>query len=128
MQYHSSLFADDSDDDGPLSGRISSRYQNKPSYIERNKEKRGEILGSETDWWCCFENLFSFLVFVHMAVYSSSQFERASLFHLCDPPLVELRFKGQAKPDYFHLQFDKGQINEPHSCQMHIIKLNALYY
>ncbi|BFZ21666.1 hypothetical protein BsWGS_24707 [Bradybaena similaris] len=43
MQYHSSLFADDSDDDGPLGSRIGSRYPNKSSYIERNKEKRGSL-------------------------------------------------------------------------------------
>ncbi|XP_059160961.1 WW domain-containing adapter protein with coiled-coil-like isoform X2 [Physella acuta] len=43
MQYNSSLFADDSDDDGPLSSRISPRNQNKSSYTERNKEKRGSL-------------------------------------------------------------------------------------
>ncbi|KAH9498124.1 hypothetical protein Btru_008321 [Bulinus truncatus] len=43
VQYHSSLFADDSDDDGPLNSRVNSRNQNKPAYIERNKEKRGSL-------------------------------------------------------------------------------------
>ncbi|XP_005096307.1 WW domain-containing adapter protein with coiled-coil isoform X2 [Aplysia californica] len=43
MQYHSSLFANDSDDDRPISSRVSPRYQNKSSYIERNKEKRGSL-------------------------------------------------------------------------------------
>ncbi|KAK6960962.1 WW domain-containing adapter protein with coiled-coil [Biomphalaria glabrata] len=43
MQYNSSLFTDDSDDDGPLNSRINSRNQNKPAYIERNKEKRGSL-------------------------------------------------------------------------------------
>ncbi|CAG5121037.1 unnamed protein product, partial [Candidula unifasciata] len=43
MPYHSSLFTDDSDDDGPLGSRIGSRYPNKSSYIERNKEKRGSL-------------------------------------------------------------------------------------
>ncbi|RUS75403.1 hypothetical protein EGW08_016842, partial [Elysia chlorotica] len=43
MQYHSSLFADGGDDNGPLGSRVSPRYQNKSSYIERNKEKRGSL-------------------------------------------------------------------------------------
>lgn len=43
MQYHSSLFVDGSDDNGPLGSRVSPRYQNKSSYIERNKEKRGSL-------------------------------------------------------------------------------------
>ncbi|GFO37608.1 WW domain-containing adapter protein with coiled-coil [Plakobranchus ocellatus] len=43
MQYHSSLFVDGNDDEGPLGSRVSPRYQNKSSYIERNKEKRGSL-------------------------------------------------------------------------------------
>ncbi|KAK3721214.1 hypothetical protein RRG08_044223 [Elysia crispata] len=43
MQYHSSLFVDGSDDSGPIGSRVSPRYQNKSSYIERNKEKRGSL-------------------------------------------------------------------------------------
>ena len=41
MSYSSGLFANDSDDDRPIGSRASPRYQNKHSYIERNKEKRG---------------------------------------------------------------------------------------
>jgi len=43
MSYSSGLFANDSDDDRPIGSRASPRYQNKHSYIERNKEKRGGL-------------------------------------------------------------------------------------